>query len=122
MQRLTLAAVVLLGIIGMSCDSTPTSPSTTTVAGKWGGTTCAPSLTASCAFQMTISQEGPVLTGTWGKTTTHGTLTGTISGSTVSLVLAGEFAPFTLTLTVSGNQMSGAYTDQSTISLARQTV
>lgn len=119
MHRLTLVAIGLTVMIGTSCDSTPTAPSTANVAGRWTGTTCAPARITSCVIQVTISQEGSSLTGTWGKTTTHGMLTGTVSGSTVSLVMTGEFAPFTLTLTVRGDDMTGAYTDQSTISLTR---
>ena len=119
LHRPSLATAVLLVALTIGCNSSPTAPSAANVAGMWTGTTCAPARTTSCVIQVTIEQTGTSLTGTWGKTTTHGTLTGTVSGATVSLLMKGEFDPFTLTLTVNGNQMSGSYTDQATISLTR---
>jgi hypothetical protein len=123
MDRLPLGTVFLVVALAIGCGSSPTSPSTANVAGKWGGSRCAPALGTACAIQMTITQDGSALTGTWGTTTTSGKLTGTISGLTVTLTLTGEFAPTTLTLTLNQKQdeMSGPYTAQSTISLTRQT-
>ena len=119
MHSVNLATIVLAVILGTSCGSTPTAPSLANVAGRWTGTTCAPARITSCVIVVTISQEGSSLTGTWGKTASNGTLTGTVSGSTVSLVLAGEFEPATLTLSANGDQMSGAYTSQAMILLTR---
>ena len=122
MSHLSFAGAVLAAVVAFGCDSTPTAPSTPNVAGEWAGSRCAPDRGTGCAIQMTISQEGSALAGTWGTTTSRrGTLTGTIFGSTVTLFLTGEFGPATLTLTINKkqDQMSGPYTAQATISLTR---
>jgi hypothetical protein len=122
MHRVSFAAVALTVALATSCNSTPTAPSTTNVAGTWSGTTCAPNRPAACAIQFTISQEGSSVTGTYGSTTFGGTLSGTVSGSTVSLLMTPTFPPgrpaYTLSLTVIGDQMIGPY-GESTISLSR---
>ena len=122
MHRLSLAVVVLSAALAIGCDSTPTAPSTANVAGQWTGTTCDTARITSCVITVNISQEGSSLTGTWGKTASSGTLTGSVSGSVVSLVMTSTTFPGTdgmpLTLTVSGGQMFGPYGD-SIIRLSR---
>ena len=125
MHRLSLAAIVLTAMLGTSCDSTPTSPSNVNITGRWGGTTCWPNRPNVCAILFDISQSGSSLTGTWGTTGNHGTVTGTVSGSIVSLVMrstafpSAAERPLTLTYSAIPERLSGAYTDQSTILITR---
>ena len=122
MRRLRRAAVAMAVALATACDSTPTAPSTANVAGRWTGTTCDTVRATSCVIVVTIAQDGSALTGTWGKTTSNGTLTGSVSGSVVSLVMLNTtfqgVAPMPLTLTVNGDQMSGSYAE-SIIRLSR---
>jgi len=104
---LALAAVIALG----GCSG-PTTPSTASVAGTWGGTTNPPNLANAFSIGVTISQSGSSLTGTWGTTSNNGTLTGDVTGTSVSMILTSTHFPspcpsFSVTATVNGNQMSG---------------
>ena len=106
--------MVALGVVilDLGCSSTPIAPSTADVSGNWGGTTCPPAHYDSCVIDFAISQTGASLSGTYGTTSDHGTLTGAVSGSAVSLVLTSLALPATacsvrVGATVSGNQMTG---------------
>lgn len=121
MHRLGLAAIALAVALTTGCNSTPTAPSiaNANVAGRWAGTTCDTLRTTSCVILVNISQEGTSLTGTWGKTASNGTLTGSVSGRVVSLMMTSPgSAAMPLTLRVFGDQMSGPYAN-SIIRLSR---
>jgi hypothetical protein len=103
---LVFAAAVAIGGCG------PTTPSSASVAGTWGGTTNPPSLANTFSIRLTISQSGSALSGTWGTTFNNGTLTGDVNGASVSMTLTSPVFPSpcpssTVTATVNGNQMSG---------------
>ena len=119
MHRLGLAAIALAVALTTGCNSTPTAPSNANVAGRWAGTTCDTLRATACVIIVNISQEGTSLTGTWGKTASNGTLTGSVSGRVVSLVMTSPGTPaMPLTLRVFGDQMSGPYAN-SIIRLSR---
>jgi hypothetical protein len=109
--HLRTALIVAFLFAGTGCSS-PTTPSTASVAGGWFGTTNPPSLADAFAISLTISQSGSSLTGTWGTTSNSGTLSGDVNGTSVSMILGSPHLPstcpsFTVMATVNGNQMSG---------------
>jgi hypothetical protein len=102
---------------GGRSSSTPTGPTISSVAGTWVGTT-KDSVAGTGNIQVTISQNDAALTGTWASTfadisnNNGGTLGGTISGSSVSVVLTPSdpvTCSFSVTATVSGSSMAGTY-------------
>ena len=125
MHRQNLALIALAVAVFAGCDSTPTSPSTANVAGAWEGSTCAPARTNVCTIRFDLSQSGASLSGTYGTTSDVGTITGTVSGSTVSLVMKSTAFPNTperpliLAFFSDPDELSGTYTAQSRIALTR---
>jgi hypothetical protein len=114
--RHVLAALVVASVLplAIACDSSPTTPTMADLTGSWDGTTCPPSHIDSCVIGFKISQMGSSLSGTYGTTSGNGTLTGTVTGSQVVMGMTTVFPPTTpcpsstVTVTVSGNQMTGA--------------
>jgi hypothetical protein len=104
-------AIALTVAVATGCDSTPTAPSTANVAGMWGGTTCPPSFIDACVIELTIAQAGPSLSGTYGRTSGNGTLTGTVTGSTVSMSMTPIYpstaSMWNVNATANGDQMTG---------------
>jgi hypothetical protein len=102
----------IAGVVTSGCGSTsPTGPTTASLRGEWGGTTCAPSNIASCVIVLRLDQSGTAVSGTWARTTVGGPLTGTVSGRDVVLDLTFPSNPpsvSTMTLRVRGNVMSGS--------------
>jgi hypothetical protein len=111
---MTAARVFAAVIVTTTACSSPTTPSMVQVAGSWFGTTNAPSLADAFAISVTISQSGSSLSGTWGTTSSKGTLTGTVTGANVALQMTPSVPPTACTSTVAttvvGNQMTGTIT------------
>ena len=104
-------AIVLAGVASSGCSSSsPTTPTTTSVQGEWRGSTCAPSNITSCVIILRLEQSGTALSGTWARTAGNGTLTGTVSGTTVVLDLVFPSTPptSTMTLNVQRDVMTGS--------------
>src|SRR5688572_31853234 len=81
-----MAAIGLASVVSSGCgSSSPTVPTTASLRGEWGGTTCAPSYINSCVIVLRLDQSGTALSGTWGRTAGNGPLTGTVSGRDVVL-------------------------------------
>jgi hypothetical protein len=110
-------ALALSGACGSASSSTPAAPSASSVnvAGSWRGTATDSSGEGSLTLQVT--QSGTDLSGTVTMSaitvTGRGTVTGTVSGSTIRLTItipAGGFdAPFSgCTATVSGDGQASA--------------
>jgi len=110
-------ALALSGACGGASSSTPVAPSagSVNVAGSWRGTATDSSGEGSLTLQVT--QSGTDLSGTVTMSvitvTGRGTVTGTVSGSTIRLTItipAGGFdAPFSgCTATVSGDGQASA--------------
>jgi hypothetical protein len=109
-------AAMLVGamlILGAACAS-PSGPSTADVSGRWGGLQCPQNRRdAVCGVVFWLTQTGTSVSGTWGTTYSHGTLTGELHGAVLTLTMTLDFpanAPcpsLVLTATVSGNQMTG---------------
>jgi hypothetical protein len=105
MPLLVMATATVAG-----CDSTPTTPSS--IGGTWGGSTCnPPSHINSCVITLTISQSSSALSGTYGTTSGHGTLTGTLVGAVVTMSMTPIFpstaCQWTVNATVTGDQITG---------------
>ncbi len=111
--------LVAAGLAASSCGSTATSPSSTTanLAGTWTGT-LTDGISGTGNLKMVMTQSGISLTGTWealysvaAKNQT-GSLTGTVSGSSVSLMLKPSSASTCqgkIIATASGSSFSGMY-------------
>ena len=102
MNRLIPALVATTLFFAAACST----PSTPTVTGQWSGT-IADSAAGSGTLQATIAQSGSQLTGTWtsafANASNGGTVSGNLSGSTVSLTLTPGNSPtcaISLTTTV----------------------
>ncbi len=109
-----LVGVAVLGFVLSGCSAAAPS----SVAGTWSGT-LVDSLSGPGTIQFTISQSESALTGTYtvkfpaAANPVTGTLAGTLSGSTVTLVLTppnGAGCLEDVTVSVSGSNMSGMYT------------
>jgi hypothetical protein len=114
----------ILALLCAGCHSSTTAPSAPSLTGTWVGTTN-DVLVGTADFSASITQSGSTLSGTYtsgavqsndlnGKT---GTLTGSVAGSTVTIMFSptapvpnGVSCPFSATVTVSGNQMTGTFT------------
>ena len=124
MRQLTLAVLMLLGAAcaGNSPTSTSTSPSGQQLAGNYTGTLVSNSSGFAQigvgTLQATLAQNGGSLNGSW--TTTYanaaynnaGSLTGTASGSSVTLTLTSGvtgLCPSKVTAAISGTTLSGTY-------------
>jgi hypothetical protein len=109
-----LVAVAVVGLILAGCSATAPS----SVAGTWTGS-LVDALAGPATLQYTLSQSGSSLTGTWSSkfpaaaNPVTGTLAGTLSGSTVTLILAinNSSCQESVTGTVSGPTMTGTYSD-----------
>jgi hypothetical protein len=126
-----LVGVAILALVLSGCSAAAPS----TVAGTWSGT-LVDSLSGPGTIQFTISQSESALTGTYtvkfpaAANAVTGTLAGTLSGSTVTLVLTppnGAGCLEDVTVSVSGSSMSGTYAyancgaiDTGTLSLTLQ--
>jgi hypothetical protein len=109
-----LVGVAVVGLILAGCSATAPS----SVAGTWTGS-LVDALAGPATLQYTLSQSGSSLTGTWSSkfpaaaNPVTGTLAGTLSGSTVTLILAinNSSCQESVTGTVSGSTMTGTYSD-----------
>jgi hypothetical protein len=115
-----LAFLLVLAACGASAacgsSSSPTGPSTHSVNGTWSGSITSNLAVGSGPATVTLSQSGNRLSGTWsviGPTSPDsGSLTGSVDGSAVSVTLSPSVptgCPYTATMTVSGNSMTGTY-------------
>ena len=118
MLRRSRWLLVVLSLVAVNCGGdSPTAPSAPTVTGTWTGTltsTSIPGLVATVSF--TLAQSGSSVSGTWSSTGTFGpsggTISGTISGSAVSVTASQSdptLCPLSVTAVVSGSQMTGTY-------------
>jgi hypothetical protein len=106
--------VAILGLLLTGCGATAPS----SVAGTWTGS-LVDALAGPATLQYTLSQSGSTLSGTWSSkfpaaaNPVTGTLTGTLSGSTVTLILAidNSSCQESVTATASGSTMTGTYSD-----------
>lgn len=106
--------VVILAFLGVAsgCGPNPTQPSS--LAGTWTGTV-ASNILGNVAMQLTLTQSGSSIAGTFaqsvpGAASSFGsTITGTVNGSAVTLVLAFSPCTRTWTGTWSGTTLSGTY-------------
>src|SRR2546426_642438 len=116
-----LRAICLMGLLAASlsgCGGVPTSPSVTSVAGTWAGSNTNSLAPGSRPAQATFAQSGTNLSGTWSATTPGGTETGSLSGSIAGNAVSVSFfsalpqgaCHYAVTATVSGTQMTGAWT------------
>jgi hypothetical protein len=118
-QRL-LIAVVLGGFVAlhaMACGSSPSSPSSSSIAGTWTGS-ITDSLLGPGSVRITFNQSGGPLTGTWsatfvnGAVTNGGSFSGSINGSNISAILTPNDpleCPYNLSATRNGNTITGTY-------------
>jgi hypothetical protein len=113
LSRLVGVATVLLILAGCSAAA-PSS-----IAGTWSGT-MTDVLAGPGTLQFSITQSESSLTGTWtmkfpaAANPVGGTLTGTLSGSNVTLVLTNSnpaACAANVTATVSGSTMTGMYSE-----------
>jgi hypothetical protein len=106
--RVALIVASLLAVV--SCSSSPTVPSTASVAGTWGGTNNPPLQAPGFLISYTIEQSGSSLSGRWDTLNNGGTLSGEVTGTSVSLTLiAVPLKPcptVAVTAIVHGNQMN----------------
>lgn len=135
MQRvLVIAAAALLA----ACAKSSTAPGTGDVAGSWSGSIVDQRL-GTGTLSLSLAQAGDSVTGTWSTTyadTTQdnaGLVVGSISGSTLSILLRPltpptcQYGPFDVTASVTGMTLSGTYstvqcpdTDTGTVSATIQ--
>ena len=115
-----LFTVVALALIVSACSGdSPTSPtgsSTASVQGTWSGTITNSEYGGRGPARVTVSQTGSSLSGTWYAMGPYGadsgSLTGSVSGSAVSITLSPSDptnCPTKVTAIVSGTSMSGTY-------------
>jgi hypothetical protein len=90
-RRLRMVLIVVSLAATVTCGgSTPSSPSTPSLAGTWVGTET-DAVAGTGSLQSTISQSGSTLSGTYALSFSNpifsngGTLTGTVNGSSVSM-------------------------------------
>jgi hypothetical protein len=125
-------AVVSTSVAAISCDSAPTAPSAANVVGTWKGSRCNPPTRAiACYLDLSISQTGSTLSGSYVTALGVGTLTGDVAGSTVSMLMtystlfsvppgaAGPRVEWSANVTVRDNQMEGISGDGSRITATR---
>jgi hypothetical protein len=108
---ITGVALAALLFSGAAC-STTASPSPIDVSGKWSGSTCQTAdVLPVCAFSLDLSQGGSSLVGTWSMSNDRGQLTGSVSGSHVSISMNGTLNPACpvtlLSADVNGSRMTG---------------
>ncbi len=110
----------LLGVLvcfAAACGgSSPTEPTALDIAGTWTGTITSNQVSGSGPVSATFSQSDASVSGTWSiigpDGPDSGTLSGTLSGSSVTLRLVSKVptgCPYTMNATVSGNRMTGIY-------------
>jgi hypothetical protein len=120
MYRQTAVAflLTLVACVAAACggSSSATGPSASSIAGTWSGSITSNMAPGSGGAQVSISQTGDSLSGTWGvngpTSPDSGSLTGTFNGSAVSMTLSPSVptsCPYRVTATVSGNSMVGTY-------------
>ena len=107
-----LVSLLAFLFLAIACGPNPTQPSS--LAGTWTGTVVS-NILGNVAIQLTLTQSGSSIAGTFAQTvpgasTSFGsTLTGSINGSAVTLVLAFNPCTRTWTGTWSGTTLSGTY-------------
>lgn len=112
-----LAVAVLLALVAAACGGdSPTSPSSTSVAGTWQGTFTSNNFSGNGTAQVTLAQNGGSVSGTWSTNDPTGAASGTVSGSrngsSVSITLQPSnptFCQMSVTASVSGTQMTGTW-------------
>ena len=137
-RRVRAAVLIGLCLVAAQCNSAPSSPSDVFLSGVWTGT-LQDSVSSQVTASLTITQVGSSFTGTWSVDATSfagaaplGSLSGTVSGSNVSIFLRSSDPPtclFDVTARATGNTMAGTYTTfnctvvlTGSISLTRMTV
>jgi hypothetical protein len=105
--------IVLLACVGASgCAANPNAPSSVT--GTWVGTV-ASNLLGNESYQFTLTQSGSAITGFYTFTSPGsassggGSLTGTLEGSSFAAVLPFGTCTRTLTGTLSGTTLTGTF-------------
>lgn len=121
-----IATVVLLGLLGSACGGSMTSPSSSSVAGTWAGTSR--DTIGQQTMGWTLTQNGNSLSGTmiWSDTGRammgDGNMTGTVNGNTVTFHMSVPMNGFTgmmsscsmaadgeATMSADGRTMTGTY-------------
>jgi hypothetical protein len=103
---------LLAFVVASGCGPNPNAP--TSLTGTWTGTVVSSTL-GNQAFQLTLTQSGGEITGFYTistpgfATSAGGALTGTVQGTSLTLVLPTGTCIRTWTGTLSGTTMSGAY-------------
>ena len=115
-----LVVTILVGFVSFhaaGCGSSPSSPSSTSIAGTWTGS-INDSAYGAGSVRLTFNQSGGPLTGTWSATfangvlTNTGSLSGSMNGSDISAVLTPTdplACPYNVTATRTGNTITGTY-------------
>jgi len=112
--------IVLLAVAAASgCAPNPNAP--TSMTGTWVGTVVSSSI-GQISYQLTLTQNGSTITGTFATTiagqatSSTGSLTGTIQGSAFSAALSFGTCTRNWTATWSGVTLSGTYASAGTCS------
>ena len=119
MMRLLQTLALTGALLTAACagDST-TGPSSNTIAGSWTGTV-ASQVSGSGRVQVTFSQNGGAISGTWAATFPNaaandaGTVSGQLNGSSLQALLnpgSPSSCPYNVTATVSNTSIAGTYT------------
>jgi len=111
-----LIPVVMLLALAACGGSSPSAPSTISVAGTWSGSITSNQVTGSGPASVTLAQSGTSLSGTWAVTgpdgPNSGSLTGSVSGASMTMTLTPSdprTCPYNATVNISGSQMTGTY-------------
>ncbi|MCX6349279.1 MAG: hypothetical protein NTV79_07260 [Candidatus Aureabacteria bacterium] len=120
-----IAATILLSLTAISCSGgggggSGDDPKTGIISGTWEGT-FSTSLVDTSSLTMTVSQDGNEFSGTYSGADFSGSLTGTITGNTITFDLdpspdcpgdfdgSGAISGSSLTLTFSGADCLGSH-------------
>src|SRR5947208_14776224 len=79
--------IVIVALLLMcSCGPAGAPSASVDVTGTWFANTCPGSPNrAGCVLRLTLTQNGSMVSGTWGTTNTNGTLNGSVTGSQLAL-------------------------------------
>lgn len=119
LHRLVVVTILvsLVSFHAAGCGSSPSSPSSTSIAGTWTGSINDSALGPG-SVRITFNQSGGPLTGTWSATfangalTNTGSLSGSMNGSDISAILTPTdplACPYNVTATRNGNTITGTY-------------
>jgi hypothetical protein len=97
--RRTFFVMCVLGVAGCGSQSNPVAPSVASLAGNWFGSLDP----GAVPLQFTLAQSKDALSGTWTMNGGAGTLSGTVFGSTMSIVLSWSAPTANCPITLSAN-------------------